>query len=200
MQAFKIVLIGDTSVGKTSIVSRFTHKRFISHTCSTIGASFVSYVVEIDDEKVRLNIWDTAGQERYRSMVSMYYREVDFCSIVFNIQNYKVENIAYWVNEYLNKTTSKNPRFVLVGNKTDLLDLEYGDPVSKKLYDLIDTHNIKLFKTSALNGAGVEELFDHVARILNDIPPYERLNTEEKHGTTRLTRVPQYTSSLCCRN
>lgn len=164
MQTYKLVLIGNTSVGKTSLVTRFAHKRFTDHVSSTIGASFISYVMDIGQDKVRLNIWDTAGQERFRSMVTMYYRHVDMAIIVFDVTNYDIKNLKYWIQEYIRQSDKDDPKFILVGNKRDLLDIE--SYISDDITDLAESYKTKLFITSALNGHNVEQTFEYIAETL----------------------------------
>ena len=145
---------------------------------STIGASFSSYPMTIDDNKIKFNIWDTAGQERYRSLVHMYYRQVDFCIIIFDILNYNVKDIKYWIEEFLTKTNNPHPKFVLVANKIDLItDLECNDSISYDLKTIINKYDVKLFKTSALNGINVDELFEYIGQILISMPEHQRFNT-----------------------
>lgn len=195
MLTFKIVVIGDTSVGKTSLITRFAHKRFVSHVSSTVGASFTSYNLDIEDERIRLNIWDTAGQEKFRSMVSMYYRDSEYCLIVFDINNYSVDNIKYWITEYLKKTVNPSPRFVLVGNKTDLLKFNVKD---NRLADLMTEYKVKLYKTSALNGDNVEELFEYVGKILLKVPPEQRLNFNRSDKVKVKGSYLPYNRLSCC--
>jgi len=158
MKSYKIVLTGDSSVGKTSLVSRFVYKKFIEHNSSTIGASFISYTMD----NMRLNIWDTAGQERYRSLVSVYYRSVDYCLIVFDINQYTIDGIKYWINEYL--SMSDNTNFVLVGNKDDTYD---NNDIPEDIEILINIYKIKFFRTSAYSGKNVDDVFKHVADMIN---------------------------------
>lgn len=196
MLTFKIVVIGDTSVGKTSLVTRFAHKRFISHVSSTVGASFTSYNLDVDDEKIRLNIWDTAGQEKFRSMVSMYYRDAEYCLIVFDITNYNVDNLRYWITEYIEKTANPNPKFVLVGNKYDLLKFDFS--LNSDLKKLMTDYNVRLFKTSALNGTNVDELFEHIGKMLLKIPPEQRLNNQRSEKVKVKNTNPLYGNISCC--
>lgn len=186
MLTFKVVIIGDPSVGKTSIVTRFTHKRFASHVSSTIGASFTSYTLDVEEEKVRLNLWDTAGQERYRSMVSMYYRDADYCIIVFDIVEHTTDNVRYWITEYLNKTANQHPKFVLVANKTDL---DKNAIINDEIYTLANEYDVDIYKTSAANGSQVEELFEYIGKTLVNMPVEHRLTVQPKtkHGTSKLS-------------
>lgn len=181
MPTYKIVLIGDSSVGKTSLVTKFAYKRFVDHSSSTIGASFTSYDMNNDDERVRLNIWDTAGQERYRSMVTIYYRDVHFGILVFDISNYKIKDIKYWINEYLYKTNSKNSRFLLVGNKCDLLEDDQNQ--HEDLEKLAKKYCTKIFKTSSKSGYNVEKIFEYMGKELVNMPLHEKLNLGEKYLT-----------------
>lgn len=196
MLTFKIVVIGNTSVGKTSLITRFAHKRFVSHTSSTVGASFTSYNLNIDENKVRLNIWDTAGQEKFRSMVSMYYRDAEYCLVVFDITNYNIENIRYWITEYIEKTANPNPKFVLVANKTDLL--KYSFLINNDLKKLMAEYNVQLFKTSALNGNNVDELFEYIGKILLKIPPEQRLNYSKNESVNMKNSYLMYDKISCC--
>lgn len=198
MLTFKVVVIGDTSVGKTSLVTRFTQKRFVSHVSSTVGASFTSYNLDVDDERIRLNIWDTAGQEKFRSMVSMYYRDAEYCLIVFDINNYNVDNIQYWITEYLQKTANPHPRFVLVGNKTDLTN--FNLITDSRLANLMTEYKVRLFKTSALNGDNIEELFEYVGKMLLKIPPEQRLNFNRNEKIKVKGSYLPYNRISCCIN
>ena len=141
MKSYKIVFIGDASVGKTSIINRYIHKRFIFYTNSTIGASYTSYTLDTEDDKIRINIWDTAGQERYRALISMYYRDISSCIIVLDLNNFSAENIKYWINEFETKCNKETlPPVILVGNKYDLLDknLDKLAKIEKQDYDIIE--------------------------------------------------------------
>ena len=191
MRIYKVVIIGDAAVGKTSLVTRITQNKFISNMNSTIGASFTSCDLNIENKNIRLNIWDTAGQEKFRSMVSMYYRNANFCIIVFDITKYNLDNIKYWITEYIEKTINSRPKFVLVGNKTDLLEDDFI--ITDEFQNLIDLYNIKLFKTSTLKGVNINELFEYVSKILLDLP-YNEINTNSVNLKEPYTSYTSY----CC--
>ena len=189
MLSFKVVLVGDTSVGKSSLVGRIVHNRFIPHIGSTIGANFATHSMEVDGQHIKLNIWDTAGQERYRSVVHLYYRQVDFCLIVFDIRRYNVVDVKYWIKDFLNKANNPDAKFVLIGNKADLvIDIECGDSVYRDFKEIMDEYDVKLFKISALNGSNVEDLLEYLGQTLISMPSEYRseyssiLNIPEKDG------------------
>lgn len=156
MVTFKIVLVGDATVGKTSIANRHIYHRFSNLVCSTIGASFMAYSPTIDDEEVKVNIWDTAGQERFRSFTSLYYRDADLAIVVFDLSQPDFDNVIHW----LNQINQSNPRIktVLVGNKSDLVD----SFESEELLQIIDDFHIDYIATSALTNYNIKELFENV--------------------------------------
>lgn len=196
MLTFKIVIIGDTAVGKTSLISHFINGKFIPNISSTIGASFSSRDLIIGNDKIRLNLWDTAGQEKFRSMVSMYYRDTDFCIIVFDISNYCVDNIRYWITEYIEKTSKSNPNFVLVGNKYDKLIHKFS--INSDLKKLKAEYSVELFKTSALDGSNIDELFQYIGKILLKIPSTPQLNTNINDKISIEQSDIQYNHNPCC--
>jgi len=166
MKSFKIVVVGDTSVGKSSLIHRFINRNELSTPNSTIGASFSSVIVNINNENIRLNIWDTAGQERYRSLVTMYYRDADYCFIVFDISNINTENIDYWIEESRRNINKLTTKYILIGNKSDL---KANSLMIDSIIESIKTkYNIDLIETSAHTGYNVDKLFLHISKILNE--------------------------------
>lgn len=104
----KVVFLGETSVGKSSIVSRFTRDEFFEFQEPTIGAAFQSKSIHLDNCSVRMEFWDTAGQERYRSLAPMYYRGASVAFIVYDITNPDtLNNAKYWINQIKNKGETK---------------------------------------------------------------------------------------------
>ena len=117
----KMVLLGDTAVGKSCIVGRFIRNEFFEFQEPTIGAAFSTGKVELEDHDVHFEIWDTAGQERYRSLAPMYYRDTVVALVVYDITNYESwSELEYWVDELRKNTT--NTTIILIGNKYDLVD------------------------------------------------------------------------------
>ena len=166
MKSFKIVVVGDTSVGKSSLIHRFINRNELSTPNSTIGASFSSSIININNENIRLNIWDTAGQERYRSLVTMYYRDADYCFIVFDISNINTENIDYWIEESRRNINKLTTKYILIGNKSDL---KSNSLIVENIIESIKTkYNIHLIETSAHTGYNIDKLFLYTSKILNE--------------------------------
>lgn len=158
---FSIQLFIFSGVGKTSLVSKY-----ISNVCSTeiaptIGASFLTCNINIDDIKVRLQIWDTAGQERFRSMAPLYYRNANAALLVFDITSYQTfEDIKTWILE-LQKNVHEKMVFLLVGNKIDLENERMVPREEASVY--ANSLGASYFETSAVKDCNIEALFVAVA-------------------------------------
>ena len=158
----KIVLVGNTSVGKTCIVKQETTKTFSENTVSTLGASFVSEIKTINDCEVRLQIWDTAGQERYRGMTPMYYRNAQAAIVCYAVDDLtSFEGVDSWVDSIKNNAEPDTIIF-LVANKIDLPNRQISDQDGKQRAESI---NASYYEVSAKTGRGVEELFTDIPRI-----------------------------------
>ena len=117
---YKLVMLGDTSVGKSSIIKKFAYNSFYEFEEPTIGAAFICKDIEVDNEKIRLEIWDTAGQERYKSLTPMYFRYANIAIIVFDLTNKdSFEGVKYWM-QTLEEKGEPDIFKVLVGNKKDI--------------------------------------------------------------------------------
>lgn len=160
----KIVLLGDTGVGKTSIALRFTQDTFQTRTNPTIGASFLMKNMSIDDKKIKLQIWDTAGQERFRSLAPMYYRGASAALLVYDVTSAGTFNkVKDWVNE-LRLNVPEDIIMVVVGNKVDReknrqLSFEMGQEYARSV-------GATFVETSAKTKQGIEEVFTDVAQRL----------------------------------
>ncbi|ODV76950.1 ras-domain-containing protein [Suhomyces tanzawaensis NRRL Y-17324] len=174
---YKVVLLGDSSVGKTSLVTRFTTSRFNQHTANTIGAAFITKEHSVDDRKVHFEIWDTAGQERYRSLTPMYYRNARVALVCFDMDNVEesLNTAKYWIDQLAvnGGTDSSVPiRIKLVGNKRDLLQT-HEDTRRQEEQEAIEgfcSENDleQLWETSAKDGHGVNELFDGIVKDIEE--------------------------------
>ena len=138
---FKIIIIGDSGVGKTNILSRYIKNSFSFDTRSTVGVEFGAKKVEVNGYKVKNQIWDTAGQERYRSITNTYYKGAKGALVVYDISKRDTfDNANKWINE-LRMNGEKDVCIVLVGNKSDLLEdrvisSEEGEQKAKELSNI----------------------------------------------------------------
>ena len=155
---FKLVLIGDSGVGKTNILTRYTKNEFSLATQSTVGVEFGSKIIKKSDKLIKLQIWDTAGQERYKSITSAYYKGSKGAFVVYDISRKPTfENVDKWIGE-LKTNGSEDVLIMLVGNKSDLEDKREVqiDEVKKKA----EQYKIAFCETSALDGKNIEHAFD----------------------------------------
>lgn len=154
---YKIVLIGDSGVGKTNLLSRWIRNEFKMNTKSTIGVEFATKTINYDESIIKAQIWDTAGQERYRAITSAYYRGAVGALLVFDITNQKsFKNIQLWIDELHNFIDNKIS-IILIGNKIDLS--QNREVTLDNVNKFIAEKNIMYVETSALNGENIDEAF-----------------------------------------
>ncbi|KAJ0112798.1 hypothetical protein Patl1_00655 [Pistacia atlantica] len=161
---FKVVVIGDSAVGKTQILSRFTKNEFSFDSKSTIGVEFQTRTVTIKGKLIKAQIWDTAGQERYRAVTSAYYRGALGAMLVYDItKRQSFDHVARWVEE-LRAHADNSIRIILIGNKSDLVDLRAVP--TEDAVEFAEDQGLFFSETSALNGDNVETAF---LRLLEEI-------------------------------
>ncbi|KAL9266815.1 Ras-related protein [Drosera capensis] len=165
----KVIILGDSGVGKTSLMNQFVNRKFTNQYKATIGADFLTKEVQIDDRLFTLQIWDTAGQERFQSLGVAFYRGADCCVLVYDVNVMKsFENLNRWREEFLLQASPHDPEnfpFVVLGNK---LDVDGGNSrvVSAKKAKAwcASKGNIPYFETSAKDGTNVEAAFECIAK------------------------------------
>lgn len=161
---FKIVLIGDSGVGKSNLLSRFTRNEFNLESKTTIGVEFAQKTVSIDGKQIKAQIWDTAGQERYRAITSAYYRGAVGALLVYDVcKSNSFENAEKWMKELRDHADSQTV-VLLTGNKADLKHLRAVKVEDAQAF--AEKQQIGFLETSALEGTGVEKAFEYV---LNEI-------------------------------
>jgi Ras-related protein Rab-11A len=161
---FKVVLIGDSGVGKSNLLSRFSRNEFCLESKSTIGVEFATRTLHVESKIIKAQIWDTAGQERYRAITSAYYRGALGAVLVYDVTKPTTfENISRWLKE-LRDHADANIRIMLVGNKTDLKHLRAVTTDDAQNY--AEAEGLSYIETSALEAMNVEEAFQ---LILGDI-------------------------------
>lgn len=158
----KIVAIGDSGVGKTSLIQMFEHSRFTENFKPTIGADFSNKEITVEGKVVTLQIWDTAGQERYQSLGTAFYRGADCAFLVYDItNNWSFENINNWKDSFLQKSMVSMPEsfpFMVVGNKLDIAEDDRAVETSDA-QEYCDSNGMSFIETSARNNVNVEEAF-----------------------------------------
>ncbi|OAD76088.1 hypothetical protein PHYBLDRAFT_85836 [Phycomyces blakesleeanus NRRL 1555(-)] len=188
LKKFKLVFLGEQSVGKTSLITRFMYDTFDNTYQATIGIDFLSKTMYLDDRTIRLQLWDTAGQERFRSLIPSYIRDSSVCVVVYDITNRNsFLNTTKWIDD-VRAERGTDVIIVLVGNKTDLNDkrqvtVEDGERKAKE-------YNIMFIETSAKAGYNVKALFRKIGHAL---PGME--NTLEDSHRDQLTKVDLNESS-----
>lgn len=196
----KVVLLGDGAVGKTSLRSRFIHKKFTNNYKATIGADFITKEVVVEEEyggvkRATMQIWDTAGQERFQSLGVAFYRGADACVLVFDVSVYKsFENLNNWRREFLVQADPFDPDhfpFLLIGNKVDVEERAVSRPVAERWAKA--NNNMPYFETSAKDGTNVEEAFKCIARIVR---PIDNIEIDMGNSINPAKLYPQ--SSGCC--
>lgn len=157
---FKVVLIGDSGVGKSNLLSRFTRNEFSLESKSTIGVEFATRTINVDNKMIKAQIWDTAGQERYRAITSAYYRGAVGALLVYDITRHVTfENVERWLKE-LKDHTDTNIVVMLVGNKADLRHLRAVPTEDGQSF--AERESLYFMETSALESTNVEHAFQQV--------------------------------------
>uniref|UniRef100_A0A1I7UBQ3 Ras-related protein Rab-21 n=1 Tax=Caenorhabditis tropicalis TaxID=1561998 RepID=A0A1I7UBQ3_9PELO len=163
---FKVVLLGEGCVGKSSLVLRFVENKFSSRHLSTIQASFQSKTINIDDCKAELHIWDTAGQEKYHALGPIYYRGSNGVLLVFDITDRRsFEKVKNWVLE-IKTCLGKSAEILIVGNKTDLEDERKIARQDAEAY--AETEGAIYMETSAQDNIGISEAFEALTAKMLD--------------------------------
>ena len=165
---FKILTLGESSVGKSSIILRYTNGHFNQQILSTTGIDFRTKIIEYNEQKIKLVIYDTSGQERYRTIAANYYKNADGILFVYDITNKSTLTFKYWLEQIKEKSSIQS--IILFGNKTDLengedenysreISLEEGNSVAKEF-------GLKLFEGSAKEGINIDEAIEELVGLI----------------------------------
>ena len=174
----KVIIVGNSYVGKTSLVHRYVHQEHASNLGQTIGAAFYSVKEKINNNEVRYFIWDTAGEEKFRSIGKMYYRGSKGCLCIFNVTDRKsFDDLEYWINT-VKESAPDNIKILLLATKTDLdkklwtVTIEEIEKLSKKI-------GLEYYLTSAVTGENVNKCFkilgEHCLKITENNDAYFKL-------------------------
>ncbi|KAH9842835.1 GTP-binding protein ypt1 [Rhodofomes roseus] len=163
---FKLLLIGDSGVGKSCLLLRFADDTYTESYISTIGVDFKIRTIELEGKTVKLQIWDTAGQERFRTITSSYYRGAHGIIVVYDVtDNDTFTNVKQWLQE-IDRYASEGVNKLLVGNKSDLTSKKVVEYSAAK--EFADQLNIPFLETSAKNATNVEQAFLTMAKQIKD--------------------------------
>ncbi|KAL3515749.1 hypothetical protein ACH5RR_022651 [Cinchona calisaya] len=199
---FKVVLIGDSGVGKSNLLSRFTRNEFCLESKSTIGVEFATRTLQVEGRTVKAQIWDTAGQERYRAITSAYYRGALGALLVYDVTKPTTfENVSRWLKE-LRDHADSNIVIMLIGNKTDLKHLRAV--ATEDAQGFAEKEGLSFIETSALEATNVEKAFQTILGEIYRIISKKSLASDEsapasiKEGQTLVVGAEETNSKKPC--
>ena len=181
---FKLILIGSSGVGKSSILKRYIQKIFEEEYTCTIGVDFLMKSLNISNKSIKLQLWDTAGTEKFKSITTGYYRGANAAFVVFDL-TYKssFESVSEWIQNYYKYSNPDSEKYVIwIGNKSDLK--EKREISEEEIYDFAKNNKIKYFETSAKNGENIDECFYFIAeKLMKDLEEKGIFSNVENVGT-----------------
>ena len=191
-----IITLGESSVGKSSIINRYVENNFDYNFVSTLGVDFRKKIININGENIRLKIWDTAGQEKFRSIQKQYYRNSDGILLVFDVTKFDTFNVLEeWINSIKNQT-SNDIIVVLVGNKIDLNNKVISDDEIK---NFANDNKFKYFLTSAATGKNINEVFDYIVKEIYKIKSKKKKNDGNNNNNKNLKKnYIKSNKKACC--
>ena len=199
IESLKTVLIGESGVGKTSIIQKFVTNKFVPHRQTSLSAQFNSKIVNFKDiyEKLKFDIWDTIGQEKYRSLAKIFYKDAKVIIFVYDVTNpSSLEALKkYWYNETKNNC-QEDAIFAVVGNKIDLFDQIKVDKNEGEKFAL--QIGAVFQQTSAQSSAGIDKLFDNLGKV-HIIPDFDYREDEKVSRERYLKKFkdnPEYIDKL----
>lgn len=195
-KTFKLVVLGDTGVGKTTVINRYVNDEFRADFKATIGADFSSKVIQKDDQQIVLQIWDTAGQERFHSVGAAFYRGIDVCILCYDCtQAESFNRLDFWRDDLYTKgqidPNEKIP-IIVIANKSDLIDQRQVSIESAK--EWTQQKGYILFEVSAKTGMNINETFQY---IIDYQLAHSKQSNSQPQITIKLTDVNQKKSSCC---
>ncbi|EOA27875.1 hypothetical protein CARUB_v10024045mg [Capsella rubella] len=184
---FKIVIIGDSAVGKSNLLTRYARNEFNPNSKATIGVEFQTQSMLIDGKEVKAQIWDTAGQERFRAVTSAYYRGAVGALVVYDItRSSTFENVGRWLDE-LNTHSDTTVAKMLIGNKCDLESIRAVSVEEGK--SLAESEGLFFMETSALDSTNVKTAFEMVIREIYSNISRKQLNSDSYKEELSVNRV-----------
>ncbi|KAF2213168.1 hypothetical protein CERZMDRAFT_120977 [Cercospora zeae-maydis SCOH1-5] len=193
---FKLLLIGDSGVGKSCLLLRFADDTYTESYISTIGVDFKIRTIELDGKTVKLQIWDTAGQERFRTITSSYYRGAHGICVVYDVTDMdSFNNVKQWLQE-IDRYATEGVNKLLVGNKSDMSDKKVVEYTVAK--EFADSLGIPFLETSAKNASNVEQAFLTMARQIKERMGNTTVNNKPTVQVGQGSNVQSGSAGGCC--
>ena len=196
---FKVLLLGNSNVGKSSLFLRFVDDVWNDTFVPTIGVDFKIKTFEIDSKKIKMQIWDTAGQERFKNIISSYYRGAHGILLLYDVTDKEsFKNLSNWLIE-IEKNASKNILRILIGNKCDLEDKRVITHAQGKEFD--DTYGLKFIETSAKKNLNVSEAFETLGRELMNAGAEKKIEKQKENKKISVAKAQDLTiqnNNRCC--
>ena len=202
--SFKLIFIGDSSVGKSCLTTKAVKNNFEEYYQATVGFEFLTFNMKVNDKVVKLQIWDTCGQEIYKSLISNFYRNSSLAVLVYAIDNKESFNhVENWLND-LKSQANEDVRIFLVGNKSDLEEDRKVSKEEGEKYKL-DQHLDLFMETSAKTGQNARNVLVEAAKILyNDYLKFDENNANKpdtpgkKQGVELISKTKKKEGKRCC--
>ena len=193
----KLLLIGDSGVGKSCLLLKFAEDSFTPSFLSTIGIDYKIKTIKINNKTIKLQIWDTAGQERFRTITTAYYRGAMGILLVYDITNLKsFENIINWINN-IESNSNDQVKIILLGNKFDIGNKRIVETLQGK--NLAKKYNIDFFETSAKTGFNVDNAFMSITKeIFQNLTKKESFNTKDIEINLKDLNQDVNSKNKCC--
>lgn len=181
---FKTIIVGDSGVGKTTLLYKYLYGEYISQYSSTIGVNYVSKKIVItNDTKIKIQIWDTAGQERFRSIIQSYFRNASGCIVAYDVTNANsFQNCSYWITKVINE--NPNIKILLLGTKNDLIDYRTISFNTGRRF--AEEKNIPFYETSAKITEDIDYIFEKLSCEI--LEHYLKDKCDEKPGVINMVK------------